>query len=111
MLRLIAKTWERIRTHWTSQQNPDGGWNYSSDGQSTGSMTVAGVATLSIVEQMLWKIERLGPMVRHLVVNRLSPNEALIEVKVVANRFTPLQNPGSGTWLLYYLYGVERAGR
>lgn len=106
------KTWERIRTHWTSQQNPDGGWNYSSDGQSTGSMTVAGVATLSIVEQMLVEDRKIGPDGSPPCCEPAEPNEALDRgLRWLANRFTPLQNPGSGTWLLYYLYGVERAGR
>lgn len=105
--------WTRIRDHWVNQQNPDGGWNYTKDsGNSTGSMTVAGVATLSIVEQMLMEDKNIAPDGTPPCCQPTEPNKPLERgLRWLATNFTPLSNPGSGQWLLYYLYGVERAGR
>ena len=52
------QTWNRARDYWERNQNHDGGWGYSQgfNGElapSRGSMTVAGVASLAIIQQML----------------------------------------------------------
>jgi hypothetical protein len=51
-------TWERARQHWLDSQQADGGWNYTSNAnfenrKTTGSMTVAGIASLVICDAHL----------------------------------------------------------
>ena len=47
--------WRKARGHFLAAQNADGGWDYTGErgGNSTGSMTVAGLATVVITEAML----------------------------------------------------------
>jgi len=101
---ISLETWRRVRDHWLASQNEDGGWSYSggpSPKGSTGSMTVAGVATLVITRGML----------------RSDDADIKIDQSLTAashwlgNNFTVTNNPGDGRWLLYYLSGLERAGR
>jgi VCBS repeat-containing protein len=54
------ETWERVKDFWERSQNHDGGWGYwvglldeRTGTSSRGSMTVAGIASLSIAQQML----------------------------------------------------------
>ena len=107
------RVWERARQHWLRFQNRDGGWSYSG-GQvgSTGSMTVAGIATLEITAAMLRDDRDLKP--------DGTPNccaatvaDAPLEGALawMGRKFRVGVNPGSHSWLLYYLYGMERAGR
>lgn len=107
--------WERIRRHWLAAQSGDGGWNYHmADRRSnTGSMTVAGIATLSILETMLRDEKDLNPDGTPNCCGESKPNDALERgIGWMERNFSVGHNPGAhGTWLLYYLYGVERAGR
>lgn len=108
------QTWERVRSHWEKFQNPDGGWGYSDshNQNSTGSMTVAGIATLSIVEQNLADDKDVNPDGSVNCCREEEPNKALERgLKWMANHFAAGHNPNSNNWVLYYLYGVERAGR
>jgi hypothetical protein len=110
-------TWERARNHWLITQNGDGGWSYSgpaSPNQSTGSMTVAGIATLVITQAML-RAEEKELDARGLPICCDDPkiDKPLEDAcKWMGNYFAVTQNPRESTrWLLYYLYGLERAGR
>lgn len=38
--------------YWEGMQSPDGGWGYGGGGGSTGSMTVAGISSLAIVQHV-----------------------------------------------------------
>jgi len=113
-IEIKEQTWEWAREHWLSAQNNDGGWGYSGrSDKSTGSMTVAGIATLVITSSMLRdgdEFEADG------VTPRCCPKkdkEDAIEqgIRWMENHFNVRSNPASGNWLLYYLYGLERAGR
>lgn len=107
------RTWELIKRHWELAQNADGGWGYApSRNQSTGSMTVAGVATLRICETMLRPDKQVNPDGTPICCERPRPNKALEKgIDWIANKFTVGYNPGGSSWHLYYLYGLERAGR
>lgn len=94
--------WELIRDHWLDQQRPDGGWSYQTGGSSTGSMTAAGLASLYIV---LDRLQATDPRAALPVRGALDRG-----LDWLGREFTP-NNPGSGLWKYYYLYGVERAGR
>nr|MDQ3332606.1 DUF4159 domain-containing protein [Planctomycetota bacterium] len=110
-------TWLVIARHWLMSQNADGGWAYSGrPGQgSYGSMTVAGIATLNIVKTLL----REDDLKKDGTVNCCGQNEDedLIDESLerayrwMETRFAVTHNPGSGSWLLYYIYGLERGGR
>lgn len=104
--------WERSRGYWERLQNPDGGWGYGKDSPSSGSMTVAGVASLAIIEQMLRTDEGVAADGTPPCCRAEPPNETLERgLRWIASRFTVGQNPGARSWLLYYTYGIERAGR
>lgn len=110
-------TWIAIAEHWLTSQNADGGWAYSGGpGQgSYGSMTVAGIATLNIVKTLL----RDDDLKKDGTINCCGRNkdEDLIDQALerayrwMETHFAVTHNPGSGSWLLYYVYGLERAGR
>lgn len=117
------EVWERARQHWTLAQNPDGGWGYrfteNERMASTGSMTVAGIATMLITDAMLRDDAVVNPDGSLNCCGDEKSNEVLDRgLRWLEQHFTVRSNPSSGmrrpgksTWLLYYLYGVERAGR
>lgn len=108
------KTWEAIREHWVRTQNPDGGWGYniSSDRDSTGSMTVAGISVLVMASYMLRDDGPLDAEGNPQCCIDGQPDESIERgVKWMTSRFSVGSNPGKGGWLFYYLYGLERAGR
>jgi hypothetical protein len=113
------EVWVRARNHWIGSQNGDGGWGYSStEGShrksSYGSMTVAGIATLVVTEGMLKSSE----MEMHPDGTPVCCGESKIDQPLenacrwLGDRFQVRNNPGEeGNFVLYYLYGLERAGR
>jgi hypothetical protein len=105
-------TWELIRRHWERGQNGDGGWGYTKQQSSTGSMTVAGVATLAITNVMLADKDQLNPDGTPICCPEVDPDDALQRgLDWIASHFTVGHNPNGRGWHLYYLYGLERAGR
>src|SRR5690606_39113528 len=110
-------TWTRVRDHWLGAQNPDGGWGYAPRFRpaSYGSMTVAGIATLHIVETML-DDGGFQPDGTADCCNDRRDTEiqrALERAdRWMASHFAVNHHPGyERSGLLYYLYGLERAGR
>lgn len=106
-------TWERARQHWLNTQNGDGGWGYAgADASSTGSMTVAGIATLSITGDMLRNTPDTDAAGNPICCVEPPTDEALQRgLEWLEANFSVRHNPRSGNWVLYYLYGLERAGR
>lgn len=109
-------TWKRARQYWEAAQNGDGGWSYSNKGNtnpSKGSMTVAGISSLVICEQMLRTDDGVAPDGTPPCCQGTEPNEPLDRgIAWMARNFAVGHNPGGENgWLLYYIYGVERAGR
>ncbi|MCH2203622.1 MAG: DUF4159 domain-containing protein [Fuerstiella sp.] len=116
------EVWERVRDHWETKQNPDGGWSYhtplSDRGAaqlSIGSMTVAGLSTVSIAARMLHDDSdtdadgKVDCCAFHPPPASLTKGHNWLAVK---GRFSTRNNPGQGQiHHLYYLYGLERAGR
>lgn len=98
--------WESVGEHIFTDQNTDGGWGYNNSqarggGDSTGSMTAAGVAILQLAQQ------RLAREVE-------TPNARLTDaiqrgLDWLDQRFDPTENPGlKNNYRFYYLYGIER---
>ncbi|MCY2930057.1 MAG: DUF4159 domain-containing protein [Planctomycetota bacterium] len=104
-----AAYWRKVETHWRSAQQADGGWGYFAPpagrrGNSYGSMTAAGLATLFICQDALYRDrftlcreqELSGPISRGM--------------DWLTKRFDVAGNPGKGVeWQQYWLYSLERA--
>ncbi len=110
------EVWERARAHWVRCQGADGGWDYSGGGAgggTTGSMTVAGIATLVMTSSMLQDDKDVDAQGNPNCCGKREPDEPLNRaLSWLKTHFAVGSNPGAGgTWLLYYLYGLERAGR
>ena len=109
------KGWELTRQHWTNAQSPDGGWGYqAAGGGSSGSMTVAGIASLVMADSMLPDDSDVGADGLPNCCQDEVRNEALEKgLNWLRTRFAVGHNVGDGGigGVLYYLYGLERAGR
>lgn len=110
------KTWERVRDDWLGHQNGDGGWGYSREHrrESYGSMTAAGIATLSVVETMLRDDALTAEGAADCCASDRDVDiaEALERAQGwMAKNFAVRTNPRGDTNVLYYQYGLERAGR
>ncbi|MBI3862688.1 MAG: DUF4159 domain-containing protein [Planctomycetia bacterium] len=110
------ETWKRARNHWLTTQNDDGSWSYSGGrqpGGGSGSMTVAGIATLVITQAMM----RAGEKELNADGTPNCCGDPVVDKPLedacrwMGDHFAVTNNPGDGRWLLYYLYGLERAGR
>ena len=115
-IRVSRKTWILTLEHFLKTQNEDGGWGYQNNLHSTGSMTCAGIGSLVICEQMLGSIdEDTNPDgTPHCCSHNQLTSAALRRaLRWMSQYFAVGVNPGEqgGRWVLYYLYGVERAGR
>jgi|HubBroStandDraft_6_1064221.scaffolds.fasta_scaffold67808_1 hypothetical protein len=113
---ISRRTWELAAAHYIETQNFDGGWGYHVGQPSTGSMTCSGIGSLQICDQMLSSAEDdLNADGTPKCCNRTPhSNRALRRgLEWLGRHFTVGINPGEqgGMWPLYYLYGVERAGR
>lgn len=107
--------WRRARSHWVNSQNGDGGWDYTGGSKSTGSMTVAGITTIVITEAMIRAEQKELNDDGSPICCGEPPSEKILDkaCQWLGRNFAVGHNPGSsgGQWLLYYLYGLERAGR
>jgi Domain of unknown function (DUF4159) len=114
-VRIKRRTWELASEHFIDTQNGDGGWGYHINDPSTGSMTCSGLGCLVICDQMLGSTEDDLNADGTLKCCNGAPriNRALRRgVQWLSYYFKVGVNPGHGTtWVLYYLYGIERAGR
>ena len=109
------RTWELARAYWTQNQNHNGSWGYKPNLGGTGSMTCAGIAALVITSDRLSRgdaeadgdhVSCCGEQQDHIQLEQA--------LAWMGRNFSVHVNPGTHGqqgWLLYYLYGVERAGR
>ena len=111
---IAERVWAAARLYWEGCQQFDGGWSYKIGARgSTSSMTCAGVSSLVITGQRLFRgfesvqggtIRRCGHGAPDFALNR--------GLDWLGDNFHVDQNlNGSMQWKLYYLYGLERAGR
>jgi Domain of unknown function (DUF4159)/Prenyltransferase and squalene oxidase repeat len=108
------EVWNLARTYWESAQRADGGWGYHyRDQNSTASMTAAGIASLAITGLKRFQgTEHIeGETIHNCGKGNINVNLKR-GIDWMANHFHVGQNFGLGQqWRLYYLYGLERAGR
>ena len=116
---VAESVWEGAEKHWIRTQvrppssRTGAGWSYAPGQRNeTGSMTVAGIASLTITSTFLGSAERRGRL-DCCGVEDESEALAAIDggVRWLANNFSVTTNPRDGNWHFYYLYGLERAGR
>ena len=104
--------WQRTHDHWVRGQNRDGGWGYHPEERSRGSMTVAGLSSIAITTRMLQDDSDVDADGRADCCASHRPDEASERGRRwLTEKFTVHGNPGHHRWQLYYLYGLERAGR
>jgi hypothetical protein len=114
---------QRARQHWLDCQQGDrapgraAGWNYMGDqgGTISGSMTVAGIASMTVLEELLHDDRRdtFDGEIDCCLTLDPTEGEQSIEagVRWLGHHFSATTNPGDQIWYLYYMYGLERAGR
>ena len=110
------RTWRLARVYWEDCQNPDGSWGYYKRAPSSGSMTCAGITSLVITAD---KIDLADAKATGERIQCCGQSETDTDNRVergmhwLGTNFSVSRNPGQagGMWLLYYLYGMERAGR
>jgi len=99
--------WQLVLSHWLRCQNPDGGWDYGHQGNSTATMSAAGVASLFVCFDNIFaaKFAECGSDFR------LSAIDKGLEWfdRNFLGTLTGKVPMGIGG-LDYYLYGVERVG-
>jgi hypothetical protein len=98
-LKVPVELWKRTYEETVRRQWEDGGFGYVTD-RSYGSMTCAGVGTLTLCRHHMGEKEPAADEV-------IERGIGWLDVK-----FSVTENPNSGeSWLYYYLYGMERVGR
>ncbi|MGD9723265.1 MAG: DUF4159 domain-containing protein [Pirellulales bacterium] len=111
-------TWRLALQYWQRGQLPDGSWRYSPAQPSSGSMTCAGISSLVIAsgELNVGDARVVDGVVQ--CCGEQDANDAVERgIAWLERNFSVHSNPsGAGratqnSWLLYYLYGLERAGR
>ncbi len=112
------KHWENAIAYWKKHSNPRGGFIYTTSNSTvTGSMTCAGISSLIIANENLADTSQYV-MGDRIVCCRSSEDSDLINkaIEWMAKNFSVKGNPvgrgfGNSRTQLYYLYGMERAGR
>lgn len=107
------RTFRMALDHWHRWQNDDGSWGYNHVSRNgSGSMTCAGITSVVIASSVInhGDAEVVGNRVNCCVPHKDDPSvdKALAWLEA---HFAVHTNPGNGNWLLYYFYGLERAGR
>jgi hypothetical protein len=113
--------WRRSLGYWTRLQGEDGSWSYSPDQEAKGSMTCAGIASTIIALGQLSegdaRVEGEQVLCCRPQADNQIPDRGL---EWLARHFSVASNPSQGSgrvrgfsqsYLLYYLYGLERVGR
>lgn len=105
--------WSTCRNYWTRSQGRMGSWGYPSTEGASGSMTAAGISSLIITSRELLDVEK-GTVNGKPVLCDGAKSDPNLQAAIdwVGRNFSVDNNPGgSNSWLYYYLYGLERAGR
>src|SRR5436190_2216057 len=111
------QTWQLALNYWTQpgMQSPSGAFGYQVDqGDFTGSMTCAGIASLIMARDRLQQGDA-KVVDGHIQCCGSQPDEDSLANAFdwLGQHFSVERNPNhiAGTWWLYYLYALERVGR
>jgi hypothetical protein len=108
------ETWEQAKKYWLAVSGRDGGFLYRVGGtSSTGSMTCAGISSLIIINENLNDGRELPRGdVADCCADSGRSERVESALRWMADKFSVRSNPGRANYhQLYYLYGMERAGR
>lgn len=108
------RTWNLAQRYWENCQNVDGSWGYPSlGGAGTGSMTCAGITSLVIAADKVQSSDARvdGDRIECCVAHEKDSDHVNRGLQWLGQHFSVSSNPGWPIWRLYYLYGLERAGR
>lgn len=99
-LTIDPEAWKLVLKYYLEGQYEQGGWGYTPQDESYGSMTCAGIASVAVASYALgdkaWK------------------EQAAVKkgLEWLSKNFQVAKNPNNDDeWALYYLYGLERVGR
>jgi len=114
-VKIPDQTWQLAYNYWTQpgMQRSDGGFGYTHESGSTGSMTCAGIASILMCRDRL----NLGDAAvidgRVQCCGNQAANKDPVEdgLRWLGNHFSVTRNPNDASWTLYYLYALERVGR
>lgn len=121
-MEIDQEVWRRAREHWIKTQSGTpaafhgAGWPYEMGKGERGSMTVAGLASLEMINSFLIEDEETPD--GHLDCcgqTEINASEQAIDagIRWMNRNIRIHSNPGANDlpFLLYYLYGLERAGK
>ena len=110
-----AQTWRLALDYFQRTRNPDGSWGYREGVPGTGSMTSAGIGAVYMALDKLSDGDATVDGERIQCCGQQESNQSVEQALAWMGRnFSVANNPGTGrsqTYLLYYLYGMERVGR
>lgn len=98
--------WQLSLSFFRKSQHGTGSWHYGAFGKvpGYGSMTAGGVSSVAICMRALGMDDELQ------LEKLKSQKEIRAAMEWIGAQFSVTNNPGNGTWVYYWLYGVERAG-
>ncbi len=110
--------WKRSLQYWSKLQNANGSFNYGLGSSAKGSMTCAGISSVIIAQENLVNLDQLLAD-GQVACCRTDPDSEMVErgIDWLGRAFTVRTNPTSNrrggeiSTKLYFLYGMERAGR
>ena len=108
-------TWNAAKEYWEKCHNNDGSWGYNvADRSGRGSMTCAGITSLVIAADKVLPSDArvVGDRIECCVAHE-TKDDNLVQrgLQWLGQHYSVSGNPGSQNFHLYYLYGLERAGR
>ncbi len=106
--------WERSQRHFRLSQRDNGSWAYFNHPAApipgTGSMTCAAVCSLVICNEAL-RYSGVKDQTKVVCCGDSEEDAAIGQGLRWLGRFPLTGNPGSGSYVMYFLYGIERTGR
>lgn len=109
------RTWRLAKIYWEKCQNDDGSWGYNRQMPGgTGSMTCAGITSLAIAADRVQSNNArvVGGRIKCCTARGADETNRIERgLEWLGRNYSITRNPGRGAWALYYLYGLERAGR
>ena len=111
-----SRAWLLAKKYWETCQNKDGSWGYKRQVAGSGSMTCAGITSLVIAADRAQSSDArvAGDRIDCCMAGEAKDVDRIDRaIQWLGRNYSVVRNPGTGgeSWLYYYLYGMERAGR
>lgn len=113
-VKISDQTWQLALNYWLKpgMQNPDGSFGYERGHPGSGSMTCAGIASLIIARDRLHTGDAVVKDGQLFCCGQQATDDPLAAaMQWMARSFSVNRNPNASSWVLYYLYALERVGR